>query len=275
MSKYRVLAFLIAMFTALILVFPLYWMAMTALMPTEQILSRNPRLLPDPSQISFTAFMEVFERRPMLRWMLNSLLVAGVSTILSLVISTLAGYSLSRWKSKAQQLTGATLLLSKIIPASLIIIPLFIMFNVIGLIDTYFGLVLANMAVGIPLASWLMKGFFDRIPTDLEHAAMIDGCSRMSALWYVILPLSRPGLAASGIYLLIINWSEFIFARTLILSEEKQVLTVGLQSFVGEYQVEWANLMAAGAISLLPVIILFFILEPFLVSGMTKGALAN
>jgi multiple sugar transport system permease protein len=104
---------------------------------------------------------------------------------------------------------------------------------------------------------------------------MIDGCSRIQALRYVILPLSRPGLAACSVYLLIVSWSEFIFARTLITSDGKQLLTVGLQSFVGEYEVQWATLMAAGAVSLIPVIILFLILEPFLVSGMTKGALAN
>jgi multiple sugar transport system permease protein len=260
---------------ALVLLFPIYWMAMTAIMPTGEILSRNPRLLPDLGLVSFTAFAEVFERRPFLRWMLNSLTVSAISTLLSLFVAMLAGYSLSRWRFRGQQITGAGLLLSKLIPTSLIIIPLFILFNVTGLIDSYVGLVIANMSVGIPLATWLMKGFFDRIPQELEQAAMIDGCSRIQALRYVILPLSRPGLAACSVYLLIVSWSEFIFARTLITSDGKQLLTVGLQSFVGEYEVQWATLMAAGAVSLIPVIILFLILEPFLVSGMTKGALAN
>ncbi|MBW9076366.1 carbohydrate ABC transporter permease [Rhizobium pusense] len=258
-----------------ILLFPVYWMLMTAVMPTGDILSRNPPLLPDWSKVSFKAFVEVFERRPLLQWMANTFFVSGISTLLSLVVSTLAGYSLSRWRMRLQQITGATLLLSKLIPSSLIIIPLFIMFNAAHLDDSFTGLILANMAIGVPLATWLMKGFFDRIPAELEQAAMIDGCSRLSALWYVILPLTRPGLASAGIYLLIVSWSEFIFARTLITSDSKQVFTVGLQSFVGEYQVEWSNLMAAGSISLVPVIILFLVLEPFLVSGLTKGALAN
>lgn len=273
---YRRIGFLVvALALAFVLLFPVYWMLMTAVMPTGQILSRNPSLLPDFSKLSLQAFVEVFERRPMLKWMTNSLIVSGSSTVLSLMVATLAGYSLSRWNSRLQQLTGAALLLSKLIPSSLMIIPLFIMFNATGLIDTHFGLILANMAIGVPLAAWLMKGFFDRIPREMEQAAMIDGCTRMSALWYVILPLTRPGLAACGVYLLIVSWSEFIFARTLLSSDSKQVLNVGLQSFVGEYQVEWANLMAAGAISLLPVAILFFIVEPLLVSGLTKGATAN
>lgn len=264
-----------AVLLAMVLLFPIYWMAMTAVMPTGDILSRNPMLLPDFSKVSFQAFAEVFERRPMLQWMGNSLVVSGSTTILSLIVATLAGYSLSRWNSPVQQVTGAMLLLSKLIPSSLIIIPLFIMFNTTGLIDNHFGLILANMAIGVPLATWLMKGFFDRIPRELDQAAMMDGCSRISALWYVILPLSKPGLAACGVYLLIVSWSEFIFARTLLSSDNKQVLNVGLQSFVGEYQVEWSNLMAAGLVSILPVAILFLIVEPFLVSGLTKGATAN
>ena len=143
------------------------------------------------------------------------------------------------------------------------------------MIDTYRGLVLAYMTFRGPIAAWRMQGFFDQIPRELEQAAKIDGCSDLQALWPVIIPLTRPGLAACSIYLLIVSWSEFVFARTLMKSEEHRVLTVGLQSFVGEHVVDWATLMAAGTISLLPVMVLFVVLEPFLVSGMTKGALAN
>jgi multiple sugar transport system permease protein len=269
------LAFVAASVVTVILLFPVYWMVMTAIMPTSEILSRDPSLVPRLDQVSFEAFGQVFERRPFLAWMLNSLYISAIATSLSMIASTFAGYSLSRYRFMAHQLTGAGLLISKLVPSSLIIIPIFILFTTLGMTDSYFGLVLAHMAVGVPLATWFMKGFFDRIPRELEQAAMIDGCSPMGALRHVVLPLARPGLAAVGIYLLIISWSEFIFARTLILSDGKTVLTVGLQSFVGEYNVDWATLMAAGTISLIPVIILFLILEPFLVSCMTKGALAG
>lgn len=275
MATRQYLLLAVSLVLAALVLFPIYWMIMTAIMPTGEILSRNPRLLPDFSMISFQAFFDVFDRRPLFNWMMNSIIVSGTSTLFSLILSTLAGYSLSRWNSPFQQLTGASLLLSKLIPSSLIIIPLYIMFIGLGLLDNYYGLILANMAIGVPLAAWLMKGFFDRIPRELEQAAMIDGCSRMSALRHVVLPLSRPGLAACGVYLLIVSWSEFIFARTMINSSSRQVLNVGLQSFVGEYQVEWANLMAAGVVSLLPIIILFLLVEPFLVSGLTRGATAN
>jgi len=258
-----------------IVLFPIYWMVMTAVMPSERILSTHPSLLPDFSVASFAAFENVFSIHPLLIWIVNSLGVGVVATAASLVVATFAGYSLSRWSYKPQQALGAMLLFVKLIPATLIIIPLYIIFIAAGLLDSYVGLVLAHMTIGVPLATWLMKGFFDRVPRELEQAAMIDGCSHLQALRWVILPLTLPGLSACTIYLLIVSWSEFIFGRTLMKTDPHQMLTVGLQSFVGEHQVDWSGLMAAGTVSLLPVMVLFIILEPFLVSGLTKGALAN
>lgn len=275
LSLSRILALLVLASFAIVTVFPFYWMVMTAVMPTDTILSRTPSLLPDLSRIDFGAFAKVFEGRPFLTWIINSLIVAFASTFLSLFVSTLAGYSLSRFSSPPQQALGGALLVSKLIPASLILIPLFIIYTNTGLFNSLAGLVAANMTIGVPLATWLMKGFFDRIPRELEQAAQIDGANQLQALWMVVLPLAKPGLAASTVYLVLTSWSEFIFARTLVDKPSVQVLTVGMQSFVGEQMVDWAMLMAAGTISVLPAIVLFVFLEPFLVSGMTKGALAG
>lgn len=275
LTPMRILGFLVLAGFAVITLFPFYWMVMTAIMPTDAILSRSPSLLPDLSRVRFDAFVQVFENRPFFTWILNSLIVATASTLLSLFVSTLAGYSLSRFSSPPQQALGATLLVSKLIPASLILIPLFIIYTNTGLFNSLAGIVLANMTIGVPLATWLMKGFFDRIPRELEQAAMIDGASQLQAMRLVILPLAKPGLAASTVYLVLTSWSEFIFARTLVDKPEVQMLTVGMQSFVGEQMVDWSMLMAAGTISVLPAIVLFIFLEPFLVSGMTKGALAG
>jgi multiple sugar transport system permease protein len=261
--------------TTVVMLFPIYWMVVTAVLPTSDLLSRNPPLLPHLSEISFTSFATVWDRRPILLWMLNSAIVSLGAMILSLVVATPGGYSLSRYRNPAQQSAGALLLMSKLLPPSLIIIPIFIMYNVLHLMDSYIGLILANAAVGIPFATWLMKGFFDGIPRELEYAAMIDGCSELQAMWYITLPLARTGLAACSIYLIILGWSEFVFARTLMTSNSHMLLTVGLQKFIGEYAVNWGDLMAAGTLSLLPMVILFIILEPFLVSGLTKGAVAN
>ncbi len=255
-----------------IILFPVYWMLVTSVLPSSLVLSRQPPLIPPFDQMSFAAYVDVFTRRPVLRWIGNSAMVVAGSTIVSLTIATLAGYSLSRFHTPAQRVAGATLLLSKMLPGSLIVIPFFVMFTTLHLIDNLIGLVIANIAVGVPFATWMMKGFFDTLPRELEQAAKIDGCTDMQALWYIVLPLARPGLAACGIYLAIVAWSEFVFARTLVTKPDHWLVTVGLQSFVGEYLVEWPALMAAGVVSLIPMLVLFLLLEPFLVSGMTSGA---
>jgi len=270
MPRWGLLA--LAAATVAVVLFPVYWMFVTSVLPSSLVLSRQPPLVPPLDAMSFAAYAEVFRRRPVLTWLLNSTIVVVGSVTISLAISALAGYSLSRFQSPAQRVAGGALLLSKMLRGSLIVIPFFVMFTTIKLIDSLFGLILANVAVGVPFATWMMKGFFDTLPRELEQAAAIDGCSPLQALWYVILPLAKPGLAACGIYLAIVAWSEFVFARTLVTQPNNWVVTVGLQSFVGEYLVDWPALMAAGVVSLLPMFFLFVLLEPFLVSGLTSGA---
>ena len=255
-----------------IVLFPVYWMLVTSLLPSSIVLSRQPPLLPPLDAVSFAAYAEVFQRRPVLAWMTNSAIVVAGSTVVSLTVATLAGYSLSRFHTPAQRVAAATLLLSKMLPGSLVVVPFFVMFTTLHLTDSLAGLIAANVSVGVPFATWMMKGFFDTLPRELEQAAKIDGCNELQALWFVILPLARPGLAACGIYLAIVAWSEFVFARTLVTKPANWLVTVGLQSFVGEYLVEWPALMAAGIVSLLPMFVLFVLLEPFLVSGLTSGA---
>ena len=262
---------LVALLTA-ILLFPLYWMFVTALVPTAQVLSRDPALVPALSDMSLRAFVVAFTRRPLATWLGNSLLVTLGATTISLVIAALAGYSLSRFRTRAQEWTGLTLLLTKMLPGSLIVIPFFIMASTFHLIDSLFVLMLANAAVGVPFATWLLKGFFDGIPRELEQAAMIDGCGHLTAFAYIIVPLARPGLAACAIYLAILTWSDFVFARTLINDQARWTVTTGLVSFIGEHAIDWPALMAAGVLTMVPMAVLFVLLEPFLVSGLTAGS---
>jgi multiple sugar transport system permease protein len=254
------------------LLFPLYWMLVTAVMPTSLVLAREPSLVPSLADMSGRAFAAAFDRKPLATWLANSLIVTAGATAISLVIAALAGYSLSRFRTRAQEITGLALLLTKMLPGSLIVIPFFIMAATFGLIDSLWALMFANAAVGVPFATWLLKGFFDGIPRDLEHAAMIDGCGHLSAFIYVIVPLARPGLAACAIYLAILSWSDFVFARTLINDQSHWTITTGLVSFIGEHGINWSELMAAGAMSMVPMVVLFLVLEPFLVSGMTTGS---
>ncbi len=271
----RFLLLAVALAAAAVLLFPLYWIALTAVLPTRLTLSRNPPLLPPPGEITFAVFPVVFARKPLLTWILNSTVVTLGTMALTLVVAALAGYSLSRFRTAAQQALGFALLASKMLPAALIVIPFFILFSAAGLIESKFGLILANAAAATPFATWLLKGFFDAIPRELEQAAMIDGCTELGAFRRIVLPLARPGLAAGAAYVAIVAWADLVFARTLTARPEHWLVTVGLQSFMGEYLVDWPSLMAASLISVLPMLVLFLLLEPFLVRGMSQGALAN
>lgn len=271
LKRYGIGPLVLVTLITVIVVFPIYWMLVTSVLPTSTVLSRNPPLFPPLEQINLSAYTDVLARKPVFTWMFNSIVIAVGSIAISLTVSVMAGYSLSRFRTRAQQSAGVVLLVSKMLPSTLIVIPFFVMFSSFKLINSPLALMLANASVGVPFATWMMKSFFDSIPRELEEAAMVDGCTQTSALIRVILPLARPGVSAAAIYLAIVTWSDLVFARTLMQDSNMWTLPVGLSSFVGEYQVEWANLMAVGAISLVPVVILFLILEPFLVSGLTSG----
>ena len=271
----RLLTFVTALAVAALMLFPVYWMVLTSILPTALTLSREPPLVPPLGAVTFDAYVGVFLRKPMLTWLFNSVTVTGATMLLTITVSAMAGYSLSRYRTAAQQGAGFALLASKMLPPALIVIPFFILFSLTGLIETRTGLVLALSASATPFAAWMLKGFFDAVPRELEQAAMIDGCNEAQAFWHVVLPIVKPGLAAVAAYVAIVTWADLILARTLMSRPENWLVTVGLQSFTGEYLVDWAALMAAATISLAPVMILFFVLEPFLAKGMTQGAMSN
>lgn len=276
MADRRRLILLLAALAAMgLALFPIYWMVLTSVLPTSLMLSRSPPVLPPVSALSWDAYATVLLRKPLLTWIANSTLVMLGTLAVTLVASAMAGYSLSRYRTAAQRAMGMGLLLSKMLPGALVVIPFFILFSTVGLIETRLGLVLANSAVAVPFATWLLKGFFDAIPRELEEAAWLDGCSELGAFRHVVLPLSRPGIAACAAYVAIVTWSDLVFARTLMSKPEHWLVTVGLQSFTGEYLVEWSSLMAAATLSVLPMLVVFVLLEPFLVKGMTQGAMAN
>jgi len=264
-----------ALICLVVVLFPFYWIIITSILPTEILLSRNPPLLPPLGAVTFAAYFEVFARKPLLTWISNSMLITAGTLAITISTGAMAGYSLSRFRTKAQQAMGFGLLASKMLPGSLIIIPFFILFSKAGLIESKLGVILANSATAVPFATWLLKGFFDAIPRELEQAAMIDGCNEWQAFRHIVLPLAAPGLAAASAYIAIVTWADLVFARTLNSKPDNWVVTVGLQSFTGEYLVEWGALMAASAVSLLPMLVLFLLLEPFLVKGSTQGSLAN
>ena len=268
--QYGLLA--IAIVAAVVLLFPVYWMVMTSIIPSRLLLTSSPPLVPPLGSASLDAYTDVIQGRPILQWLGNSALSTVGAAVISTAISTLAGYSLSRFRSRGQQTMGFTLLFSRMLPGTLLIIPIFVLFSTSGLTNNLWSVILVNIAATVPFTTWLMKGFIDTVPIEIEQAAMIDGCSRLRALWHVVTPLLLPGLAATFTYASILTWGDFLFARTLMSNPQGWTITVGIASFIGEYSVDWSGLMAVALMSTAPMVILFIFLEPFLSRGMTAGA---
>lgn len=268
---FQIIRIIVIFILVSILVFPIYWMINTSLGPRSEIYVYPPRLVhPNPSLASYTNIL--FGDRPIFTWFKNSLIVALVSTIFSVLISTLAGYSISRFSIRGSQLIGISLLVSRMLPSTMLVIPLFFFFSKINLIDKQLSIIIANTTFIIPFATWMLKGYFDSIPPEIEEAAQIDGCGHLSALFRVVLPVTAPGIAATILYAIILSWNEFVFARTFLNSSTNWTITVGLASFKGEYITYWNEIMAASLVSSLPIVIMFIFLEKYLVSGLSSGA---
>lgn len=268
----RLLLYLSVLAAIVVLVFPVYWMVITSLLKRGLILAYPPKIVPKLRDLDIQSYVNVIRNQPILIWFRNSAFVTGSSVVLAMVFSTLAGYSMSRFPGLASRLMGILLIVIRMLPDTLMLIPLYVMFNAVGLIDSLLSLVIYNVGLIIPFAAWMMKGFFDAIPRSLEEAAQIDGCGFLSSISRVIIPLTIPGLAATAIYAAVISWSNFVAARTFISSTRKWTVVVGTASMIGEHLTLWDELMAMSTISVVPLVVLFMFLVKRLVAGMAAGA---
>ncbi|TCS75033.1 carbohydrate ABC transporter membrane protein 2 (CUT1 family) [Muricomes intestini] len=257
--------------SVVILAFPLYWMIVTSL-TTRSALLENISILPKPKNITSSNFMKILDSQPILTWFGNSIFVTAFSTIIAITVSTMAAYSMSRYKYKSTNFLGFFLLVVRMLPETLLVVPLYMMFTHMKLINNYASLIISNITFIIPFSTWMMKGYFDSIPNTLEEAARIDGCSRLQAVRKIVIPLATPGIAATSTYSAILGWSEFLFARTFITRPDKWTVTVGISSLMGEYTIIWGEVMAAAAISIIPIALVFIFLEKYMVAGVTAGA---
>jgi multiple sugar transport system permease protein len=254
--------------TALLL-FPLYWMLVSSVDSISSLFSVNLSLLPNFGDLG--SYAEIFRNYQVGLWLVNSLVITAGSAALSIAIAVPAGYSLSRMKIGGD-VAGVIMLFTRVIPGTLLVLPFFIMFSRVNLLNTLLSVIIANTSLIVPLAAWIMKGFFDRVPIDIEEAAAIDGCGLWRTFLLVAVPLVKPGIGATGIYAIVLAWSDYLFPKTLLLSPSHWTLSVGAVSLIGEHTVDWNGLMAMGTIGVLPMVLAFAVLEPYLVSGLTAGA---
>ncbi|MBX3538485.1 MAG: carbohydrate ABC transporter permease [Chelatococcus sp.] len=250
--------------------FPFYWMVNTSLKPGPEVFQSPPTFF--SSNWSFEAYRVVFETRPIGRYLLNSLVVSVGATALSVVLSALAAYGFTRFFVRGAAAFVLFLLFTKMLPETLLIIPYFQIMASLGLVDTYLALILAYSSFALPFSVWMLIGFFRTIPRDIDEAAIIDGASRLQTFFKVILPLARPGLVAVALFTFIIAWNSYVWALVLTTDANMFVVSVGIANLVGEYRVQWNELMAASVIAALPVMVLYGFLNRHLVSAITAGA---
>lgn len=249
---------------------PLVWGVLTALKPAAEVVTYPPNLM--PSKITFESFRQVWTDSNFPTYFRNSLMVTGVATATSLVVAVHAAYGLARFEFAGKTALMLGLLATSMIPGIAILVPLYNLSVHTGLYNTFTGLVVVYTAWNIPLLVWLLKGFFESVPVELEESAMIDGCSRMRAFYTIVLPMARPGMLAGSIMAMMFVWNDFLIGFTLAVTEDKRLIPYGLYSFISNIGVDWGQLMAATVISLTPVVIAFLVLQKWLVQGLMAGA---
>jgi multiple sugar transport system permease protein len=266
---YDVLASIVVLAVVTFAIGPIVWTVLTSFKTEHEIVSRDFRFL--PTSLTFENYVTLWDRSGYPHLLLNSAIVTGMTVLMSLTIGTVAAYSISRYRFRGRSGLMIFYLVIRMFPFTLLLIPLFIMLRNLSLFDTHFGLALTYTTFLLPLCVWMLKGFFDGIPPDLEEASRVDGSTRLGALIRIVLPLARQGIAATTVFIAIGAWNEYVWALLLTTANGARTWPVGLQLMVGEFQMPWGVLSASGIISIIPIIIGFAIVQRALVSGLMTG----
>lgn len=225
-----------------------------------------------PKDWTFQSYIDLFTREPFMRWLGNSLLVAVMVTLTGVALASIGGYAFSRFQFVGRKATMLAILTTQMFPATMLLLPIYILIARLHLVNTYLGLMIFYTSTALPFCVWQMKGFYDTIPTSLEEAARIDGCGRAGAFWWVILPLAVPGLVITALFSFMAAWSEYIVAAQVMQDESMFTLPLGLKSFQASMSTEWGLYAAAAILVSIPVVVVFLMLSKYLVSGLTLGS---
>jgi len=264
------LVYVALIFAVVILVFPVFWMVSTSFKTPNEMFARNITLL--PSHFTIQNYINVWTQTAFPTFFWNSFKVATISTLLALVVSMYAAYAMARIDFPGRGIFAMALLVTQMFPGILFVIPLFIIIKALHLFDTQYALIIAYVAYSLPFGIWMLRGFFSAIPMELEDAAAVDGASMIGTFHRIILPLAGPGLAAVTMYNFIRSWNEFLFALVFLQSTGNFTLPLGLAGFEGEYSFRWDLLMAGASSVSLPVLVVFLVMNRFIVQGLLGGA---
>lgn len=253
-----------------IAVWPILDVISISLRPGDRLRSTEWKLIPE--NWTFDSYIELFTEQPFLRWLWNSLLVSVAVTGLGVTLASMGGYAFSRFRFVGRQTMMLSILTTQMFPATMLLLPLYIMIAKLGLINTFWGLSIFYVSTALPFCIWQMKGFYDTIPVSLEEAAKIDGCSQLQAFTKVILPIAKPGLVITALFSFMTAWSEYIVAAQVLQDREMFTLPLGIKSFQASMSTQWGLYAAASILVSIPVVLVFMVLSRYLVSGLTLGA---
>ena len=268
-GKYA-LVYGLGMFFVLFSTLPLLWGVSTALKIPSEVYAFPPTWI--PKTLTFENFVSVVQNQNLIRAFFNTLIIASGTTLVALIVGVLGGYGFARYKFPGRNGLLWAVLFTKLFPRVVVIVPFFVTLRNLQMMNTYQGLILVYLMVTFPVAIWLLKGFFDKIPVEIEEAAVIDGCNLPQLLWHVIIPMSRPALVAVAMYSFILAWNEFLFALVFTNGLERRPLSIALAFFIDENGIRWGELMAASVVMSLPAIIVFTFAQKLLVRGLSDGA---
>ncbi|MDY0092026.1 MAG: carbohydrate ABC transporter permease [Candidatus Vecturithrix sp.] len=253
--------------------FPVLWMLSCSIKSNTEIFSLPPKLFPET--ITFKAYDAIFSSPMKVRFFLNSYFVAIVVTLLTLLVSILAGYSFSRYSFKLKKPLNLFIISTQTVPPITLLIPYFGLVVTFKMYDTYFALIFTYMVFTLPYAILMMTGYFNTLPRELDEAVMVDGGSNFYALWRVLVPVSVPGIVATGVYTFLLCWNEFLFALTLTKTTRMRTVPIGIQQLMGQHAYEWNEMMAMSLLGSLPILIMYLVAQRHFLAGMTAGSVKS
>ena len=254
----------------LIFFFPFFWIITSSFKSPEEIIATSTTII--PRSFTLEHYNKILFNSDFFIYLKNSLIVSFSSMIISIILSVSAAYGLHKLKFYGNKFVEYSLLVTYAFPGVILLVPIYLLFAKVNLLNSYFSLIVVNVLFATPFAVWMLKAFFKLIPNEIEEAAYIDGASRYIVISRIIVPLAAPGIASVAIFCFIISWTEYLFASILISGDDLKTLPVGLAGIVGQYQIDWGFLLSGAVLASLPVIILFVFIGKYFISGLTEGA---
>lgn len=265
------LAYLLLTVLAACYLVPFIWIALASVKPTDLIMAYPPRFAFQPTEEHFITLFTTWRFAPKLT---NTIILATAATAINLLVASPAAFALARLKMRHRETIAMWILAHRFLPPVLVLLPLFLLYRAVGLLDTVAGIVIASLTPTVPFSIWLLRGFFEDIPSDLDDSARVDGCNDFQILWLVVLPIARPALAVAGLFTFLFSWNDFLIPLALARTRAATV-TLAFSAFQQDYFVDWGSMAAAGVVCVLPLFLVVLFFSSHIISGLTLGAVKD